>query len=550
MYKSYMNNDEMLERIKNETNNNVIIKIIKEKSMWNIKDIKKNARNILKNNIWTLIILTLFITVVIGTNPLFEDWISNLNLVYDSIRSSENTSKDEIANKILIEYFNKVVSIIVSSKTDGIIDTYNEEHNIDDGVFYSIGNMISKTIAKLKENINLINNNDQKMLITLYTVILVLTVKNIVHIFITNPILVGEKRIYLESKRYKKTRLKRILYIFKRENYLKVVRSTFRLSLYQALWYLTIIGGIIKSYSYRMTQFIIAENSKISGKDAIRISREMMNGNKLKVFKIDLSFFIWFILQYITLGLASIYVNPYYRATNTELYNILREEYIKNRKYKFELLNDEKLFEDNELESYPEETKNKKQRINYNRTYKVVSLILFFFIFSFVGWVWEVLLFLLKYGKLINRGSFYGPWLPIYGTGCTLIALLMNIKLFRKITKSPLITFLIIMILCTAIEYFVSWFTENAIGVVYWDYTRNFLNINGRVCLENCIFFGLGGTLCLYVIAPLLEEKLEKIDMKKRLIIITIVIAIFTLDVGYSIKHPHLGEGITSSVIE
>lgn len=514
--------------------------------MWKIKDVKKNGKDILKNNLWTLLILTLFITVTIGNNPFVEDWISNYDIVYDSVRNSEDKNSEKIAENIIIGYFNRITSRIVSSKTDGLIDTYNEEHNINDGVFYSIGNSISKTISKLKEKVTLINNNDSKMIVTLYTALALWIMKNIVNLFISNPILIGEKRIYLESKEYQKTKFKRIAYVFRRENYLRIVKSTFRIGLYQILWYFTIIGGIIKAYSYKMAPYIIAENPKISGKDAIKMSREMMNGNKLMAFKLDLSFILWIILQYITLGLASIYVNPYYRAVYAELYVVLRKQYIEEKKYKCELLNDDKLFEDNEFDKYPVETKVKKDKINYNRSYKASSLILFFFIFSFVGWIWEVLLFLFKYGQLINRGSFYGPWLPIYGTGCTIIVSLMSISRFRRITKKPIITFFIIMIICTVIEYFVSWYTETTLGIVYWDYTRNFLNLNGRICLENCIFFGLGGSLCLYVVAPLLEDKIERIDIKKKIIIITILISIFSVDVVYSLIHPHTGEGISS----
>ena len=65
--------------------------------------------------------------------------------------------------------------------------------------------------------------------------------------------------------------------------------------MYKALWDITIIGGIIKKYSYLMVQFVIAENPEISGRDAIKISREMMNGHKWETFKLDLSFIGWHI---------------------------------------------------------------------------------------------------------------------------------------------------------------------------------------------------------------------------------------------------------------
>ena len=154
-----------------------------------------------------------------------------------------------------------------------------------------------------------------------------------IKIFISYPIQIGETRIYLESRNYKKTKVYRMLYPFRKGRYLNVVKSMLLMEIYQLLWNLTIVGGIIKKYSYKMIMYIIAENPQISSKDAIRISREMMNGNKWRAFLLDLSFIGWNILQYITFGLAGIYVSPYYTATEVELYAFLRKEYIENKKY-------------------------------------------------------------------------------------------------------------------------------------------------------------------------------------------------------------------------
>lgn len=93
----------------------------------------------------------------------------------------------------------------------------------------------------------------------------------------------------------------------------------------------------------------------------------------------------------------------------------LRKEYIENKKYGYELLNDTKLYEENSgTASYPDafEFERKKIKIDYNKNYELTSIILFFFIFSFVGWVWEVALYLFRDGILVNRGTLYGPWLP------------------------------------------------------------------------------------------------------------------------------------------
>lgn len=53
----------------------------------------------------------------------------------------------------------------------------------------------------------------------------------------------------------------------------------------------------------------------------------------------------------------------------------------------------------------------------YERSYRLSSLILFFFLFSSLGWIWEVALHFIADGNLVNRGILIGPWLPIYGFG-------------------------------------------------------------------------------------------------------------------------------------
>lgn len=256
-------------------------------------------------------------------------------------------------------------------------------------------------------------------------------------------------------------------------------------------------------------------------------------------------------MQYVTFGLAGIYVSPYYTATCTELYVTLRKEYIENKKYGYELLNDEALYMENpETASYQDPLASEKRgiKIDYNKNYELTSIILFFFIFSFVGWLWEVALYLFRDGILVNRGTLYGPWLPIYGVGCTLIVLLTKFKTFRKMLKNPMLTFAVVMALCSIIEYATSWYIELTTGVRYWDYTGVFLNVNGRICLECSIFFGLGGALCVYIVAPFLERNLQMITNKVKISMCIALILLFGADSVYSHFHPHVGEGISSNV--
>jgi uncharacterized membrane protein len=79
----------------------------------------------------------------------------------------------------------------------------------------------------------------------------------------------------------------------------------------------------------------------------------------------------------------------------------------------------------------------------------------------------------------------------------------------------------------------------------WWDYTGYFLNINGRVCFEGLIFFGIGGCLCLYIVAPFMQSVISKIPKRVREVICVVLVVIFLADCAYSSIHPNVGAGIT-----
>ena len=140
--------------------------------------------------------------------------------------------------------------------------------------------------------------------------------------------------------------------------------------------------------------------------------------------------------------------------------------------------------------------------IGYQRTYSASSLILLFFIFSGMGWIWEVILHIIEDGMIINRGVLAGPWLPIYGAGGILILLLL-----KKWRRQPFHLFGMIMLLCGTIEYFTSVMLEMLFGVRWWDYSDMLFQLRGRVCLEGLTIFGFGGLFIVYAAAPFLDNR-------------------------------------------
>lgn len=96
-------------------------------------------------------------------------------------------------------------------------------------------------------------------------------------------------------------------------------------SIYLFLWTLLFwIPGIVKSYSYAMTNYILIDNPNMTANEAITESRKMMDGHKAELFILDLSFLGWYILSCFTFGILLLYVDPYHMATRAAFYENLR----------------------------------------------------------------------------------------------------------------------------------------------------------------------------------------------------------------------------------
>lgn len=159
-------------------------------------------------------------------------------------------------------------------------------------------------------------------------------------IFITNVLIVCERRFFLENRIYKKTKIGRLGFLF-RERTIHPAKTMFVRSIYYTLWCFTFVGAFVKTYSYALTPFILAENPNAKTNKVITLSRKMMKGHKWELFKLDVSMLGWDILSFATLGiLGVVFVNPYTTAVKTEFYIKLRREAIENGLEGSEILND------------------------------------------------------------------------------------------------------------------------------------------------------------------------------------------------------------------
>ncbi|WP_051227089.1 putative ABC transporter permease [Butyrivibrio sp. MC2013] len=124
-----------------------------------------------------------------------------------------------------------------------------------------------------------------------------------------------------------------------------------------------------------------------------------------------------------------------------------------------------------------------------------------FTVFSFVGWLWESVLYTVLSGKLDNRGFLYGPLCPIYGFGAIIAA-----RVFGGFVGRPVFLFFICMVSSAILEYLTSFILEKFFGARWWDYSTIPFNVHGRICLSCSMAFGFAGVILLpYGILPIIS---------------------------------------------
>ena len=139
---------------------------------------------------------------------------------------------------------------------------------------------------------------------------------------------VGSRKYFVQTGQYKDSK-GCYNFAFDSFNFKGIISTMFLKALYTFLWSLLfLIPGIIKSYSYRMVPYILADNPNLGADEAITLSRQMMDGNKFSLFVLELSFLGWYLLGALALGIGILFVNPYYNATEAQLYLFLRDRAI------------------------------------------------------------------------------------------------------------------------------------------------------------------------------------------------------------------------------
>ena len=127
--------------------------------------------------------------------------------------------------------------------------------------------------------------------------------------------------------------------------------------------------------------------------------------------------------------------------------------------------------------------------------YDLSQWILFFFLYSFLGWVWESCYVSVRKHHWVNRGFMHGPMLPLYGSGA-LVVLIVTIP----VRDNLLLVFVMGMVGATVLEYFTGVTMERLFHVRYWDYSRQKFNVRGYICPMATLCWGIFSILMVRVV--------------------------------------------------
>ena len=277
--------------------------------MWTRKELKEKGKLSFKRNYWKAVLVSLLLVFMVrgavnfgfggrgGSNE------SDANAVTTQAEQSETVGQDQDIElpEIVLNPSDLIDSDDPDSIPVGFSDFLIELRNTIGGI-----GILALVVGGIL------------LFIVLFIVIAA------IHAFLFNPLEAGTARFFVRNLN-DKAEIRELAYCYD-HGYLNVVKTVFLRDLYIVLWgLLLIIPGIIRSYEYRMVNYILAENPEMNTKDVFAMSRDMMRGNKWRAFVLDLSFLGWHLLSLITIGLAGIfYVFPYRNMTNAALYEFLR----------------------------------------------------------------------------------------------------------------------------------------------------------------------------------------------------------------------------------
>lgn len=163
--------------------------------------------------------------------------------------------------------------------------------------------------------------------------------------------------------------------------------------------------------------------------------------------------------------------------------------------------------------------------------YSLYDLLIYFIVYSFLGWVAEVAYAFKNQRKFVNRGFLHGPLCPIYGS-CLLLIILLLSNFEGNFFK----LFIIATIATSVIEYFTGVILEKLFKTKYWDYTEDPFNLHGRICLHFSIMWGLASIGMVKIVHPTIMSFVNKIPSNVQQPLFFILFILLVMDFALTLK--------------
>ena len=336
-------------------------------SAWR-KDMKKRGKKVLKSH-YLLLLIVLAVSVFFGTEYNNAGEFLTMNDSTGTSVVTQKASDREVVNSA--SWDNKSSADVVyellssgakqGSKLSEKIEQYKVENDSSEvmarsrGALASIVNVVSSGGLYVKIFSALTNVTNSKSAGKVLFILLGLLMYTLIWVFLKNVYKAVLRRIYLEARTYKKVPFMHGIRFIRVRRWGRTAAALLLADVFLFLWMLTIVGYIIKFFSYMMVPYIVAENPDIKPREAITLSRRMMDGHKWECFKILVTFIGWYILSAVTLGLVELFwFGPYQQAVFCEYYARLRKQAKEKGIEGADKLNDTYLFENPDEEELEE----------------------------------------------------------------------------------------------------------------------------------------------------------------------------------------------------
>lgn len=161
----------------------------------------------------------------------------------------------------------------------------------------------------------------------------------------------------------------------------------------------------------------------------------------------------------------------------------------------------------------------------------LINYVLMFFIYSMIGWTIETTYRSLGERRIINTGFLYGPLCPIYGTGALVFEILL-----KPFASRWWLVVILGMVFADIVEYLTSFIMEKLFHARWWDYTDEFCNLNGRICLKHTCYWALFAFLYVYFISPVYGYMICFMPDNIRITVMSVIAVVFSLDLLFTVR--------------